>query len=377
MSTPSPQESAFLMQTDVNRYVCHGNWTTYTTQELKKHIDKLSLPIEAKVTLEGQNLDKLDTAGAWLIKYLINKLQTKRSAVTLVNFDAHHSTMLNLVDEESKKIKPALTHPKALDWVSKLGMITIEKLSQIFLFLSFLGELANDILQVLLSPRKLQWRSILYNIQVTGYRALPIIGLLSFLIGVVLAYQMGLQLETYGANIYVVNFSSIAVLREFGPLIAAIIVIGRTGSAFTAELGTMKVTAEIDAIQTMGLSPINRLVTPKLIGLLIALPLLTLWSDIFGMLGSMMMSHIMLDVDARAYISRFIEVTDLSTYLLGLCKAPVFAIIIAAVGCFQGLQVESNAESIGKQTTKSVVQAIFLIIVADAGFSVVFSWLGL
>jgi phospholipid/cholesterol/gamma-HCH transport system permease protein len=213
-----------------------------------------------------------------------------------------------------------------------------------------------------------------YTVEVVGYQALPIIALLSFLIGVVLTYQMGLQLKTYGANIYIVNLTSLAILREFGPLITSIIVAGRTSSAFAAQLGMMKINEEFDAIQTMGLSTINRLVLPKLIGTVIAVPLLTIWANVFGVIGAMIMSKNMLSISYFDFLNRLQEVTELSTFWMGMSKAPVFALIIATVGCFQGFQVAGTAASVGQRTMISVVQAIFLIIIVDAMFSVLFSW---
>jgi len=203
------------------------------------------------------------------------------------------------------------------------------------------------------------------------------LALLSFLIGVVLAYQMGLQLKTYGANVYIAYLTGLAVVREFGPLITAIIVAGRTSSSFTAQIGTMKVKEEIDALKTMGLSVTERIVLPKVLGLLIVFPLLVFWSDLFGILGSMVVSKSMLDVGHIEYLSRLKQEVGVEEYWVGLSKAPVFAILIAIVGCYQGFLVSSSADSVGARTTMSVVQALFLIIIADAVFSIYYSWMGI
>jgi len=211
----------------------------------------------------------------------------------------------------------------------------------------------------------------------TGYQALPIIALLSFMIGVVITYQMGVQLKSYGANIFIVDLLGLSVLREFGPLLTAIMVAGRTGSAFTAELGTMKVNREIDVLNTMGVTPAELLLLPRIIGLVIALPLLTMWADIFGVLGGMVMSKDMLGIHWQDFLLRFEQQIPVRALLIGLGKAPVFALIIASIGCFEGMQVKGSADSVGKQTTRSVVWAIFFIIVADAIFSVLFSKLKL
>ncbi len=216
--------------------------------------------------------------------------------------------------------------------------------------------------------------SVIYR---NGYLALPIIGLLSFMIGVVITYQMGLQLKNYGANIYIVDLLGISVLREFGPLLTAIMIAGRTGSSYTAQLGMMKLNQEIDALDTMGITPAELLLLPRIAGLVIALPLLTIWSDIFGVMGGMVMSNNMLSITWHDFLHRFPNVVPLRALLIGLGKAPVFALIIASIGCYQGVRVEGSADSVGQNTTRSVVMAIFFIIVADAIFSVVFSKLKL
>jgi phospholipid/cholesterol/gamma-HCH transport system permease protein len=228
-----------------------------------------------------------------------------------------------------------------------------------------------------LKPGRFQVRALLRIVEDAGYHALPIIALLSFLVGIVLAYQLGRQLETYGANIFIVDLSGMAILREFGPLITAIIVAGRTGSAFTAQIGLMKVNEEIDALKTMGLSAPNRIIIPRVLGTMIALPLLTIWANFFGVFGSMIMSRNMLGITPHDFLSRFADNIDTTMLWTGLGKTPVFAIAIALVGCFQGFRVSYTAESIGTHTTLSVVQAIFLIIVIDAIFSVLYSWAGL
>jgi phospholipid/cholesterol/gamma-HCH transport system permease protein len=210
-----------------------------------------------------------------------------------------------------------------------------------------------------------------------GYQALPIIFLLSFMIGVILAYQMGLQLKNYGANIYIVDLLGLSILREFGPLITAIMVAGRTGSAFTAQLGIMKVNQEIDALNTMGVTPAELLILPRIAGLLITLPLLTIWSDISAVVGGMVMSNNILNITWYDFLQRFPIVIPLKTLIIGLGKAPVFALIIASIGCFQGVRVKGSADSVGLNTTRSVVLSIFFIIVADAIFSVVFNKLKL
>jgi phospholipid/cholesterol/gamma-HCH transport system permease protein len=243
--------------------------------------------------------------------------------------------------------------------------------------LAFIGETVVAILRTLLRPARIRWAALFANLEQAGVNALPIVGLLSFLLGIVIAYQGGMQLRSYGANIFIVELVSLTMLRELAPMMAAIIVAGRTGSAFTAQIGTMQVTEEIDALRTIGISPMDLLVLPKLFGLMLALPLLAVFADAMGVLGGMVMASVILDVSFSDFLDRIPQTVSLTSFLIGVGKAPVFAAIIAMVGCFQGFQVHGGADSVGRQTTVSVVQSIFLVIVADAGFSILFSWMGI
>jgi len=195
--------------------------------------------------------------------------------------------------------------------------------------------------------------------------------------GIVIAYQGATQLERFGANIYVVDLVGLSMARELSPLITAIIVAGRSGSAYAAQIGTMKVTEEIDALRTIGVGPLDLLVLPKVIALMIALPLLTVYTDVMGVFGGMVMAEPKLGISFGTFVERLGYAVSLSSYLIGIGKAPVFAVIIALVGCYQGFQVTGSAESVGRRTTVSVVQSIFLVILVDALFSVVFNWLKL
>ncbi|HSB24886.1 MAG TPA: ABC transporter permease, partial [Burkholderiaceae bacterium] len=199
----------------------------------------------------------------------------------------------------------------------------------------------------------------------------------SFLMGIVIAYQGADQLQRFGANIFVVDLVALSMLRELSPLLTAIIVAGRSGSAYTAQIGTMKVTEEIDALRTIGVGPQDVLVLPKVIALVIVMPLLTVYTDVTGVAGGMLMAKLKLGVGYAAFVDRLDEAIQLSSYWTGLAKAPVFALIVALVGCHRGFQVGGSADSVGAQTTVSVVQSIFLVIVTDALFSIVFLWLDL
>jgi phospholipid/cholesterol/gamma-HCH transport system permease protein len=270
------------------------------------------------------------------------------------------------------------SEPKPRDsTLAAIGKATYIKYIQVKSYVTFLGQFVVMFFHSIRHFSPLQWRSFMNSIDQMGYHALPIIALLSFLIGVVLAYQLGFQLKNYGADAFIVNLIGQAILREFGPLITAIIGAGRTSSALTAQLGTMKVNDEIDALRTMGFSPFDVLVVPRVVAALVVFPLLMMWANLFGVLGGMIMSKAIFGMQYGDFINRFENVIDTTTLMVGLSKAPIFALIIGMVGCFQGLNVSKNADSVGRQTTKSVVQAIFLIIIADAIFSITYSRLNI
>ena len=275
----------------------------------------------------------------------------------------------------ASQLAPATSQfPTALESIGRSVAVSFE---QGVALLGFVGETAFALGGCVAHPARFRWRPILYNIRSAGFDALPIVGLLSFLLGIVVAYQGADQLRQYGANIFVVDLVGLSMLREFAPLITAIIVAGRSGSAYAAQIGTMLVTEEIDAMRTLGIAPLEMLVLPKLLALLVALPLLTVFADALGVFGGMIMASTQLGVGFGEFFDRFVKAVSVTAYLIGICKAPVFAVIIAMVGCFQGFRTKGGADSVGRQTTRSVVQAIFLVIVADALFSVAFSALDL
>ncbi len=278
----------------------------------------------------------------------------------------------------SRAVTPASAlPPPPLGTFESLGRKAWADLVNAGEFLAFVGEAFTALARSVLQPRRIRWLAILHNMQTAGFDALPITGLLSFLMGIVIAYQGADQLQRFGANIFVADLVGIAMLRELSPLLTAIIVAGRSGSAYAAQIGTMKVTEEIDALRTVGVGPQELLVLPKMLALVIVLPLLTVYTDITGVLGGMLMAQTRLGVSFDAFFDRLSEAIVLSTYWTGLSKAPVFAMIIALVGCFRGFEASGSADSVGRQTTIAVVQSIFLVIVVDAIFSVVFNILDL
>ncbi|HSH84072.1 MAG TPA: ABC transporter permease, partial [Guyparkeria sp.] len=243
-------------------------------------------------------------------------------------------------------------------------------------FLAFIGELVSRGGRLALSPWRIRWREVVAEIEAAGLRAVGIIGLLSFLVGMVTAYQAGAVLQNYGANVLIVDLVGIITLREMGPLLTAIIVAGRTGSSYTAQLGTMRITEEIDALRAIGVPPFDMLILPKVIALMVIMPLLTVFANLMGIVGGSVIAASRFDVSYAMYFDRLPEVVGLTPLILGLVKTPIFAIVIALIGCMQGMRVSGSALAVGRATTVAVVQAIFLVIVLDALFSVLFNLLG-
>ena len=361
---------------DKRTFVCKGAWSITHLDGLMENFAQSSLPENEKLIIDGSAITDLDSAGALAIIQCKILLEERNKQAKFEQFNEQQSALIELVSEKQEILKYELPQSLAHNLIYNIGKSTVEKIHQINGVMVLVGDLSLRIIDAFGQWRRFHFSSIASNIDSAGIRALPIVGLLSLLIGVVLAYQMGLQLQTYGANIFIAYLSGMAIFREFAPLITAIIVAGRTSSAFTAQIGSMKINEEIDALRTMGLSPTELLVLPKFIGLLLIFPLLIVWADIFSLIGAMFMSKTMLGVGYFEFLGRLKSSVGIKQMMLGLYKAPVFAMIVVIVGCFQGFAVQSSADNIGSQTTKSVVQALFLIIVADAIFSIIYSWMG-
>jgi phospholipid/cholesterol/gamma-HCH transport system permease protein len=346
---------------------------------LEHRLDALIATSGAETIVDGAGVDALDTAGAWVLQRLLLRTRGTGAAPTVSGLRAPFARLMDVVAQQfaDQAAHPAPARPPAQSAAERLGRSAVAALEEGFSMLSFVGEIAASIAHCIAHPARWRWRPVLFNIRTAGFDALPIVGLLSFLLGVVVAYQGADQLRQYGANIFVADLVGVSMLREFAPLITAIIVAGRSGSSYAAQIGTMAVTEEIDAMQTLGIDPQEMLVLPKVIALMIALPLLTVFADVLGVLGGMVMARQQLDVGYVDFLDRFVKAVVTSTALTGIGKAPIFAAIIAVVGCHQGFRTRGGADSVGRQTTRSVVQSIFLVIVADALFSIVFSALDL
>ena len=355
-----------------NTLFCKGEWNLTNISKIKNIFKSKIKPDGNAITIDGKEITKLDSAGAWLLLNGIKAISKKEIVIKYVNFSERHQKLFSLT--KGKEIsRQDIPKPKTLTAVEQLGKYSLFMASEIYSYVSFIGELFFASLHVIKNPHLWRWNMITSTVNKSGALALPIIALLSFSIGVVISYQMGNQLREYGADIFIVNLLGLSVLREFGPLLTAIMVGGRTGSAFTAQIGIMKINQEVDALTTMGITPMQLLLLPRLIGLCIAVPLLTIWADVFGIFGGMVMAQNMLGITWSDFLQRFQEVIPVRSLIIGLAKAPVFALIIASVGCFEGMMVRGSAESVGERTTRSVVMSIFIIIIFDGVCSVLLS----
>ncbi len=360
-----------------NQIDCFGEWTLQGIykQHLDRAFKKLERKSESPLILNAESITRLDSSGAWQLYQWKNQL-TKKREIKLIGLNKEHKLLYTMIEQTAAELKP-IPKPISYSGLALLGKKAFEQWQELKSFLRFIGKTFMTATQTLSHPKQVRGRAIMSIIENTGLDALGIIALLSFMIGIVLTYQMGFQLKNFGATLFIIDLLGLAILREFAPLLTAIMIAGRSGSAFTAQLGMMKIKEEIDALNTMGVLPSQLLILPRIWGLLIALPLLTIWADIFGLLGGMAMTHNMLNISYSDFLQRFPKVVSLSSLIIGVGKAPVFALIIANTACFQGFRVSGSADSVGRQTTRSVVQGIFFIIVADALFSILFSKLNI
>jgi len=353
-----------------------GAWTVRSVAALDQKMAAIKPGSARLARFDLSGLDVVDSAGAWLIARTRGALVAAGLEVKLEAEDLRKKALIDKVlaaglPEPHRR----LPHHYMVDILARVGKALIEALKLARDLLGFFGALVIGFLRLLVQPRRIRFVSLISHIEHTGLNAMPIIGLISFLIGIVLAYQGADQLRQFGAEIFTVNLVGVSVLREMGILLTSIIVAGRTGSAFTAQIGTMQVNEEVDALRTLGLDPMDILVLPRVLALIIALPLLTFYSDILALLGGGVACVLILGMSVQQFLTQLQAAVTVTHFLVGLSKAPVFAAIISMVGCFEGLRVTGSAESVGRLTTKSVVEALFLVIVFDAFFSILFSYL--
>ena len=347
-----------------------GRWTLRYAADVGK---ALAGAPEHADTVDVTGVDRLDSAGVLqLLRF------AHRREMNFESFDFrpdHHALVAAIEDvaDDRPRKKPEYGFAAAL---GRLGFAVADNWVEIVALISFLGENLSKLLRMIQQPRRFRLTATVSHMEQVGLDAVPLVVLLSYLVGAVIAFLGANILQDFGATIYVVELVNVAFLREFGVLLTAILLAGRTASAFTAQIGAMVSREEVDAMRTLGLDPVDVLVIPRLLALMVTLPLLSFIADIAGLLGGMSVGAFSLDIPPQAYLSRMQETMHLRHFLVGLAKAPVFAMVIALIGCLEGLQVQGTAQSVGERTTSSVVQAISLVIVLDAIAAIWFMQMG-
>jgi len=354
-----------------------GAWTVRQAAEIDTALRAVTLAGVRRAIVELSQLTAFDTAGAWLLDRTLEDFRARGIAAETRGLAESYSPLLRVVENarESAAGRPTILHRYWLAMVERVGAATFEFFAEAKALIAFFGMTVIGYLEIIRRPRSLRMISLVNQIEQSGLNAIPIVCLLSFLIGIVIAYVGADQLRRFGAEIFTVNLLGVIMLREIGVLLTAIMIAGRSGSAYTAQIGTMQVNEEIDAMRTLGLDPMHVLVLPRINGLLVSLFILAFFSNVAGLLGGAVMATLVLDVTFVQFIQQLQTVVSLNHFFVGMVKAPVFAFIIAIVGCYEGLRVSGSAESVGRMTTKSVVTSIFLVIIADAIFSIIFSTL--
>jgi len=352
------------------KLVSTGEWTLQYISKIEKQLH--TVPRNRPILWDVEKVDSIDSAGMLLfIEYL--KSFEDKVTVEIVGFSKNQEEMYHLfLDTQEKHLLEA---PK-VSFFENIGKQFISRVKEVVAFITFLGALFSAIWHGIFHPSNIRFKEMVYHIRHSGFDALVIIGLTAFLVGMVIAYQGSVQLAKFGADILIVDTVGLSITRELGPMITAIVIAGRSGSAYTAEIGAMKITEEISAMRTMGFDPYHFLVLPRIFALMIALPLLIFFADILGIAGGMIATNMQLGLSYVQFIERLHEVLGVEQYYLGMLKGPIFAFMIASIGCFRGFRVLDNTESIGLQTTASVVNGIFMVIFLDAVFSVVYTEMG-
>ncbi len=361
----------------VSQIKCSGKWTK---QSVDKIFDKLGdfVDIKSNIVCDITDIQKFDTAGAMAILHIKRAIEEKKLLFTIQSNNEKNSNLIDLCSRfSSKNVTTDTKQASIKDFFYALGKQVHTAYTVFIAFINFLGGVTLSLFGSILNPNKFRFKATLFHIEQNGLYAVPIIVITSLLIGVVLAYQGAVQLQQFGANIFIVEMIGISATRELAPLIAAIVIAGRTASAFTAQIGVMKLTDEIDAMKTMGFRTWEFVILPRVVAMMIVLPLLVVVADSVTIFGGMIIADIDLGISYVEFMDRFRETVAMKHILIGLIKAPFFGIIIALVGCFRGFLVESNTQSVGKYTTISVVNAIFWVIAFNAIFSIVLTKMGI
>ncbi len=329
----------------------------------------------SSIGIDLARVSYMDGAGVLALLRLENSILKKGIPFTLFHVPQEIQRFMGLIDRENLTKSPLHAEIRPVGIVEGIGSTSVRISEDIFAMMAFMGDLVTAVLHLLWRPREVRWADVFFYVRRVGAEGLPIVGLISILIGLIIAFMSSLQLKQFGANIYVASLVAVAIVRELGPIMTAILVAGRTASAFAAEIGTMRVNDEVDALVTMGFDPIRFLVVPKLIATVIVLPLLTLYADLFGIFGGMIVGVAGLDLTAYTYLQESRRSITVFFLNASLAKAVVFAFIIAWIGCQRGFQVRGGVEEVGAATTSAVVTAILLIVIMDSAFAIILHYI--
>ncbi len=346
-----------------------GDWTLVHYAQLEAQVLALQGHLDARAAIDLTELGALDTAGAALLVELLGSQRLAQLATQAPNLASERRALLQTVGNAMASAGDVTTQRPLATWRELLGHIgqALEEFyQQCIALLGFIGLTLATMLKILLRPGRWRMTSLVAHLEQSGLNAVPIVALLTFMVGAVVAFLGATVLADFGASIYTVDLVAFSFLREFGVLLTAILMAGRTASAFTAQIGSMKANEEIDAIRTLGLDPLELLVLPRVFALLIALPILTFIAMLSGILGGAVVCALSLDISPTMYLAMLQENIALKHFLVGLAKAPIFAFLIAVIGCLEGFKVTGSAQSVGERTTSSVVQSIFVVILLDA-----------
>ena len=360
---------------DELRATLTGRWTADQAPAVERCVADLLAAVgdERRILFDLSEVERLDTLGAWVLDRTRHDLGAEGHSADFFGAKAEHHILLNEVAYRGFQPNPVVKKSWLMDFLAEIGQGVVAAAKDFAAGISFLGEVVVAMARVAMRPRRFRGPSLVHHLELIAFRGVPIIALISFLVGCIVAQQGIFQLNKFGATPFVVDLVGILTLREVGVLLTAIMVAGRSGSSFTAEIGSMKMREEIDALRVMGLDPIEVLIVPRLLALIIGLPLLTFLSDLAALYGGGLVAWIYGDVSPDVFLSRLRAAISLNTFLVGIIKAPFMALIIGLIASMEGLEVEGSAESLGRHVTSSVVKAIFMVIVVDGLFAMFFA----
>ena len=356
------------------RLIAKGDWRARNVGSIDEKLrDFTDDSIGRDIVIDLSNVEHLDTTGAMMLQRTFFACDQRTGTSRIVGARHSHNALLEQIKDHLAPCHITPPHGnQILGMLDRVGRATLDGLYATMHLMSFIGQVLATVFRVITRPSHFRWTSTFHHMEETGLNAIPIIALMTFLIGSVVAFMGAKILRMFNADIFVIELVGIAVLREFGVLLSAILIAGRSGSAFTAQIGSMKIREEIDAMRVLGIDPMEALVLPRVVALMVMLTPITFIADMCGLVGGILVAWGQMDISPALFINRFQESIALNHFWVGIIKAPFFAFVIAVIGCFQGMEVGGSAESLGQRTTLSVVQALFVVIVLDAFFALFF-----